>query len=220
MNSEVKSLIVSIFALAIAGGFSAYSANEVIETKADIKEQTSATNDNAEILVELQKDVSSLRKTIPKPQNLDDLYDADDEIWKRLTLIEQNLNATHTQVTGISNELIVAKASLNKLSQATPQGKEMYSLQLLKSDGQTALDREYLQSETVYVTGKYDGPASKFDILFKRAGQQVQSNTGLGIPSDGIFSYVFNTGHNQALGSYTVTVIINGKSDTISFEIV
>ena len=226
MNSEVKGVLISIMALAVAGGMSAFNFNETAQVK-DTQDQIVINQDAqkftpADVWSTLKSDKKQLNDLIIPTSSYDDsvIRNIISNLQKDNEQLKADVNNTKSQILSINNELIVAKASLNKLSQATPQGKAMYSLKLLKSDGQIATDGEYLQSETVYVSGKYTGTSAKFDISFKRSGQQVQSNVGLGMPSDGIFSYVFNTGHNQALGSYTVTVIIDGKSDTISFEIV
>ena len=217
--------MISIVAVILAGAFGTYNATETNDVKKTqeeliIKTEQSFTPDD--VWITLKADKKQLNDLIIPTSSYDDsvMRNIISNLQEDNRQLKIDVNNTKTQLLNINNELIVAKASLNKLSQATPQGKAMYSLKLLKSDGQIATNGEYLQSETVYVSGKYDGTSAKFDISFKRTGQQVQSNVGLGMPSDGVFSYVFNTGHNQAVGSYTVTVVIDGKSDTLSFEIV
>ena len=217
--------MISIVAVILAGAFGTYNATETIDVK-KTQEEIVIKQDNqftdADVWKTIRSDKKQLNDLIIPTSSYDDsvIRNIISNLQEDNRQLKIDINNTKTQILNINNELIIAKASLNKLSQATPQGKAMYSLKLLKSDGQIAVDGEYLQSETVYVSGKYDGNSAKFDITFKRSGQQVQSNVGLGMPSDGIFSYVFNTGHNQALGSYTVTVVIDGKSDILSFEIV
>lgn len=222
MNSELKSLFVSVVALGIAGGWGAINANETAQIKDVQQEIQGAQFTQADVWLTLNADKGQLNSLIIPTTGYDDavLRNIIATLQKDNEQLKADVNNTKTQVLNINNELIVAKAALNKITQAVPQEKAMFSLKLLKSDGQTALNGEYLQSETVYVSGKYGGSSAHFDIIFKRSSQQVQANEGLGIPSDGVFGYVFNTGHNQALGKYTVTVVINGKTDTLSFEIV
>lgn len=222
MNSEVKGVLISIMALVVAGGMSAFNFNETEQIK-DVQDEIQGTQfTTADVWSTLKADKKQLNDLVIPTSGYDDsvLRNIISNLQKDNEQLKADVNNTKTQVLNINNQLIVATASLNKLTQAVPQEKAMFSLKLLKSDGQTALNGEYLQSETVYVSGKYGGTSAHFDIIFKRSSQQVQTNEGLGIPSDGVFSYVFNTGHNQAVGKYTVTVVINGKTDTLSFEIV
>ena len=220
MNSEIKSLIVSVMALAVAGGFSAYNTNEVHTTQQTIQDQTTtATADFSNQFNDINRKITALAKMKPEAYDDQGIRAKLVELENSVSALNQNMNYSIHEIHDINNKMIVVQAYQNKIAQATPQGKEMYSLVLLKQDGQYASNGEYLQSETVYISGRYDGTASKFDIQFKREGQQVQLNSGLGIPSDGVFSYVFNTGHNQAVGNYLATITINGKSDDIQFEI-
>lgn len=221
MNSEIKSLLVSVMALAVAGGFSAYNTNEVYTAQKDITSQADTSDQVFEQLIELHKKLNTLneRMNAQKGTDLSALYDTDLMALHRIYELEKALNKTNLNIQNINNKILIVEAGFNKMTQAVPQEEEMFSLVLLKVDGSYVTDGEYLQSETVYISGKYDGKDTNYDLLFKRAGQLVLKKMELNMPTDGVFSYYFNEGHNQPLGKYTATVVVNGKIDTISFEI-
>jgi hypothetical protein len=220
LNSEVKGVIVSVIALIIAGGMSALNFNQVQEAKEELVIQNEIQTDYSERIQDLEVEIEKL-KNIEAPEQYDDqaIRAKLVELENHIVALNQNANYTINQIRNINNELIVAKASLNKMTQAVPQEEAMFSLILLKSDGTIVSNGEFLQSETVYISGKYDGKDTNYDLLIKRAGQLVLKKMELNMPTDGVFSYYFNEGHDQPVGTYTVSVVINGKIDTISFEI-
>ena len=219
MNSEVKGLLVSIIAIGLTAAIGTFNFTQVQETKNDVSDIAVSQNTNDDRFEELDKKISVVKKSIPEPQNLDKFFEADSKLFEKIVELRNDLNKTNMQLSAIQNELIIAKSAIRNVPQATPQEEAMFSLVLLRSDGNYVTNGEYKQNEIVYISGKYDGNAKKYDIEFKRAGQQVLSVTGLFMPTDGVFAYVFNTNFNQALGSYTATVTIDGKQDSIAFEI-
>lgn len=220
MNTEFKSLMVSIVAVLAAGGFAAFNHTEIAQTNEviDMVDSNKGTND-AILMDEISKLKTQVAQKVPAKFDDSLLIEANNKQGEAIYKLQNDLNITRTQLQVIANKMLVVEALQNKVSQAKPQGVEMFSLVLLKSDGNYVPSGEFLQSETVYISGKYDGPANKFDVMFKKSGQLVLERTGLNMPTDGVFSYYFNLDHGQPVGQYTVTVAINGKLDTISFEI-
>lgn len=222
MNSEVKGILVSVFALAIAAGMGTYTTTSIQANNEKIEQQKFEAED---VFITLQNNKEELNKLInfPALAKYDDslLITANNLQGQEIYKLQHDLNSTREELQAIANKMLVVEALQNKVTQAKPQGHEMFSLQLLKSDGNYVTNGEFKQSDTVYITGKYDGgTTTKFDVRIHKSGQMVLERNGLNMPTDGIFSYYFNLEHNALLGQYTVTVTINGKLDTISFEII
>lgn len=225
MNSELKGVMISIMALVVAGGMSAYNTSEVKATQEQVQVQVEQQFTPADVFTTLENNKGKLNGLIefPEEKKFNDklLIEALNVQGKKLRELEMALNVTENQIRLLNNKMLVVEALQNKVSQAVPQGEEMFQLILLKSDGNTVPSGEFLQSETIYISGHYTGGhANKFDIMFKKTGQLIYERTGLNMPTDGVFAYYFNEGHNVPVGQYTATVIINGKIDTVSFEIV
>lgn len=222
MNSEVKGVLISIMALVVAGGMSAFNANETAQIKDVQQEIQGAQFTQDDVWTTLKADRGQLNSLIIPISGYDDavLRNIIAGLQKDNSQLKSDLNKTNAIVDSINAKILTVTALQHQITQAVPQAKDMFSLQLLKSDGNYVPSGEYLQSETVYVTGKYDGPTTQYDIMFKKAGQLVLERRGLNMPTDGIFSYYFNLEHKAELGQYTITVTINGKLDTLSFEIV
>ena len=224
MNSEVKGLLVSLVALIVAGGMSAFNfseTSEIKETQAEIviKQETLFTDvDVWRVLKQEQAKLNGLI-AMPKPYSDYDLQIRIHELEVLNKHLTADLNDTRTNLQLINNKIRTVEALQKQITQAVPQEEEMFSLVLLKSDGNLVPNGEFLQSQTVYFSGKYDGKDTNYDLLIKRAGQLVLKKMELNMPTDGVFSYYFNLEHDQPLGSYTATVVINGKIDTISFQI-
>jgi len=137
-----------------------------------------------------------------------DHHDILDEISKNFTSIAQTLR-NH------NNQLIVLKAATQIQLPPTTTGTADYKLRTINTDSQDV--REFAQNEAVLIMGVYDGPESQATYEVRKNNAFVQSGS-ISI-SAGTFTLAYNVVGDAELGTYTITVTIDNKKDSVSFEI-
>ena len=194
----------TIFVLAIIVG----SIGWYTQTSADIEPESKAEiynfiKDN----YVSQKQYGDIRTAI---RTLDDDHHAIlNEINKNFTSIAKVLENHNTQ-------LIVLRAANQITIPDVSQGTGDFDLKTINIQTFQITDM-FPQNMPVYITGKYEGQSTKIDYDIYKSG--ILYATGNPSITAGTFTFAYNVNGNAELGEYTVTVIIDNKKDTISFEI-
>jgi len=130
-------------------------------------------------------------------------------------MLSKNFTSIAKTLTNHNNQLIVLKAASQIVLPPTTVGTADYQLRTINTDSQDV--SEFAQNQAVLITGEYDGPESKAIYEVRKNNAFVQSGP-IGI-SDGVFTFAFNAAGDAELGTYTITITIDNKKDSVSFEI-
>jgi len=114
-----------------------------------------------------------------------------------------------------NNQLIVLRAASQIVLPPTTTGTADYQLRTINTDSQTVT--EFAQNEAVLITGIYNGQESQATYEVRKNNAFVQSGS-ISI-SGGTFTFAYNVVGNAELGTYTITITIDNKKDSVSFEI-
>jgi len=131
------------------------------------------------------------------------------EMNRNFTSIAKVLDNHNTQ-------LIVLRAANQISIPGVSQGTGDFDLKTINIQTFT-ITQTFPQNMPVYITGSYDGTSTKIDYDIYKSG--ILYATGNPSITAGTFTFAFNANGDAELGEYSVTVIIDNRKDTISFEI-
>jgi len=130
-------------------------------------------------------------------------------------LLSKNFTSIAKKLTMHNNQLIVLKAASQIQLPPTTTGTADYKLRTINTDSQTV--SEFAQNEAVLITGVYNGQESQASYEVRKNNAFVQSGS-ISI-SGGSFTFAYNVVGNAELGTYVITITIDNKNDSVSFEI-
>jgi len=130
--------------------------------------------------------------------------------------VDKNFTSIAKVLDNHNTQLIVLRAQAQISIPDVSQGTGDFDLKTINI--QTfQITETFPQAMPVYITGKYDGTSNKIDYDIYKSG--ILYATGNPSITAGTFTFAYNVNGNAEKGEYTVTVIIDNKKDTISFEI-
>ena len=115
-----------------------------------------------------------------------------------------------------NTQLIVLRAANQIVIPANSEGTGDFDLKTINIQTFQITD-EFPQNMPVYITGNYEGTASKLAYDIFKDG--ILTSTGNPSITAGTFTFAYNVNGNADVGTYVVTVVIDNKKDTISFTI-
>jgi len=130
-------------------------------------------------------------------------------------LLSANFTSIAKTLTNHNNQLIVLRAASQIVLPPTTTGTANFELRTINTDSETV--SEFAQNEAVLITGIYNGPESKATYEVRKNNAFVQSGS-ISI-SGGSFTFAYNVVGTAELGTYTITITIDNKKDSVSFEI-
>jgi len=139
----------------------------------------------------------------------DEHHDVLHEISKNFTSISKTLGRHDTN-------LLILNAANQIDTTPTSMGTADYELRTINIQNFQATT-EFPQNMPVYITGIYDGTSTNIEYEVRKNGQFVQS--GSASISANTFTFAYNIDGSAELGTYVVTVSIDNKRDTVTFEI-
>jgi len=152
---------------------------------------------------------------IEKTQILDYHDELNEWIINHNRLLSANFTSISKTLSNHNNQLIVLRAASQISLPPTTSGTANFELRTINTDSQTV--SEFAQNEAVLITGMYDGQESKATYEIRKNNAFVQSGS-IGI-SGGTFTFAYNVIGNAELGTYIITITIDNKKDSVSFEI-
>ena len=192
-------IILTAIACAAAGGIITFNKSDAEITPATKAEMYNFIKDNYVSKAQLEE----IKDAIASP------HLEFDEIDANFTSIAKVLENHNTQ-------LIVLRAANQITIPDVSQGTGDFDLKTINI--QTfQITETFPQNMPVYITGKYEGTSNKIDYDIYKGG--ILYATGNPSITAGTFTFAYNVNGNAELGEYTVTVVIDNKKDTISFEI-
>ena len=158
------------------------------------------------------------------------LFVTEQEIAQHMKVVNEAIAAPHIEFDGINRnftsiakvldnhntQLIVLRAANQISIPGVSQGTGDFDLKTINIQTFT-ITQTFPQNMPVYITGSYDGTSTKIDYDIYKSG--ILYATGNPSITAGTFTFAFNANGDAELGEYSVTVIIDNKKDTISFEI-
>lgn len=130
-------------------------------------------------------------------------------------MLSKNFTSIAKTLTNHNNQLIVLKAASQIQLPPTTTGTADYKLRTINTDSQDV--SEFAQNQAVLITGEYNGSESKASYEVRKNNAFVQSGS-ISISGD-FFTFAYNVIGDAELGTYTITITIDNKKDSVSFEI-
>lgn len=152
---------------------------------------------------------------VEKTQILDYHDELNEWIINHNKALSANFTSIAKTLTNHNNQLIVLRAASQIVLPPTTIGTANFELRTINTDSQNV--SEFAQNQPVLITGIYDGSESNATYEVRKNNAFVMSGP-IGI-SGGTFTFAFNAAGNAELGTYTITITIDNKKDTVSFEI-
>jgi len=160
-----------------------------------------------------------IKDTYATKAQIDILVDYHNELNNWITDHNSKLSKNFTSIAKTlqhhNNQLIVLKAASQIQLPPTTTGTADYKLRTINTASQDV--REFAQNEAVLIMGVYDGSESQATYEVRKNNAFVQSGS-ISI-SAGTFTLAYNVVGDAELGTYTITVTIDNKRDSVSFEI-
>lgn len=197
-------LVAIIASLALVAAAVSFNAVQDVYDGTDVA-QLQADFDNHKFMID--KDLADMRKSVA-------ILDADHH--GKFNAISNNFTSVAKTLDNHNTQLIVLRAANQISIPSVSQGAGDFDLKTINL--QTfQLTEVFPQNMPVYITGAYDGLASKMAYDIFKDG--ILYDTGNPSITAGTFTFAFNANGNAEKGDYVVTVVIDGKKDTIMFEI-
>ena len=132
---------------------------------------------------------------------------------------KHTLSMTHSaeRIQTLENRFLIIEASTGTPAPVSATEAD-YELTCLQVSGQDVLGCEYQFDQVVYIRGQAPDNVGQFNWGIKKGGLLIASSQS-SIPSNGQFLFVWNVSADEALSSYTAIVEINGKIDSLQFEL-
>jgi hypothetical protein len=212
ISKPILFLTIGVIIGAIAIGSYAYNNEVSVEAERTDTEIFTVVKNNLNTLgVATQDDIKKIGLSLAKEVDL--LTETDDEFADKLLQLELTMELMTKEIKSIKNQLLISQSSG---STSTQSGD--FDLILLGIDGGEVIDGIYDTDDTIYIRGQYDGDGGTLKWSVKEGSKTLQSGSG-SIPSNGTFLFVWNTLGSEDKGKYKGIVVINGKTDSINFEL-
>lgn len=157
-----------------------------------------------------------IKDTYVTKAQLEEINDAIAAPHLEFDAISANFTSIAKILDNHNTQLIVLRAANQITIPDVSQGTGDFDLKTINIQTFTITEM-FPQNMPVYITGAYDGTSTKIDYDIYKDG--ILYATGNPSITAGTFTFAYNVNGNAELGEYTVTVIIDNKKDTISFEI-
>lgn len=151
-------------------------------------------------------------------------YEIDASLTNERIDIDEDINGVNvtanlalSKARNLENRFLIIEAT-GEISTTSPISGADYELTCLQVSGQTVLGCEYSQDQVIYIRGQAPDNVGQFNWGIKK-GTQLLASSQSSVPSNGVFIFVWNVGGDEQLTSYKAIVEINGKIDTVDFEI-
>ncbi len=193
-----------IATLGLVAGAVAFNAVQDVYDGTDVA-QLQADFDNHAFMID--QDVKNMKAAVA-------LMDA--QHHEMLMKISKNFTSVATTLDNHNTQLIVLRTVNQIQIPSVSQGTEDFDLKTINI--QTfQITKTFPQNMPVYITGSYDGSSSVMAYDIFKDG--ILYGTGNPSITAGTFTFAYNVNGNAEKGEYSVTVVIDNKRDTITFEI-
>jgi len=135
------------------------------------------------------------------------------------TMIHEDHAVLTSTVNDLKTEVAILKAlgDVTTLPQDTQTDSTTFDLVLADANGN--FGNNFNRGEVVLITGKAEEQRQNSRIVITDPNGQTAKDKSFNTYSDGTFTESFITNDQTQIGEYTITITIQGQTDTIKFRV-